>query len=68
MTKQYKHKAKYRKKSKPTNASDIIEQAFASFHIDRKVQKYSAFPKWEEIVGEGIAKVAMPEKIIRGMF
>lgn len=34
--------------------------------LKKKAEEYAAFPFWKEIVGEEIASVAVPEKIIGG--
>jgi len=46
--------------------SSLLEGTFKAFHLKKKVASYSAFPHWEEIVGKEIAKVCVPEKIVRG--
>lgn len=50
----------------PKNAGEILEKAFGYGAVKKKVQEYAAIPYWEEIVGPEIAKVAVPEKIVRG--
>ena len=50
----------------PKAAADILGAVFREKRISTKVKKYNAFPMWPEIVGEQLAKVTVPEKIIRG--
>lgn len=52
--------------AKPSALADILQGAFRSPVVKAKVQQYSAFPHWEEIVGPELAAVAIPEKIVRG--
>lgn len=47
-------------------AADILAAALEKRHLTKKVQEYSFFPQWQEIVGPEIARVAVPEKISRG--
>ena len=53
-------------KQKPQNAGDILGAIFREKRITTKVKDYSVFPMWGEVVGEAIAKVTKPEKIIKG--
>lgn len=55
----------YRRKP-VSSASNVLESTLDRLRISKKVQEYSAFPHWQEIVGEEIAQVAKPEKILRG--
>lgn len=63
--KKKKYSSDYRSKSF-SSASSILESTLKTFRISKKVQEYAAFPHWAEIVGEDLARVAVPEKIIRG--
>ena len=56
----------YKRTTKPQNISSILDRAFYNPEIKKKVRQYSAFPFWPEIVGEKVAEVAKPEKIIKG--
>lgn len=49
-----------------SSASGILETTLNRLRISRKVHAYAAFPHWQEIVGEELAKISNPEKIIRG--
>ena len=51
---------------KPEAAGDVLERAFRSPVVKKKVREYAAFPYWQEIVGEQLAEVTKPEKISRG--
>ncbi len=50
----------------PRSVGDLLGFAFRSPVIREKLQQYSAFPRWEEIVGPELAEVTIPEKIVRG--
>ena len=64
MTKQQK---KPGRNSRPVaTASAILDRALQHARLQNKIREYAAFPEWETIVGEEIAKVARPEKILRG--
>lgn len=54
------------RKQSPKAIAQLLESAFGSYRIKEKLNEYSAFPFWEEIVGKDIAAVAIPEKIVRG--
>ncbi len=51
---------------KPKTASEILSATLGAYHLKDKLSEYEAFPHWREIVGDAIAEVAKPEKIIRG--
>lgn len=46
------------------NISEILTKTLKAYHLQGKIKDYSVFPRWEEILGSQIAKVAIPEKII----
>lgn len=50
----------------PSGIESILQHALKRRRLDRVVEKYAAFPQWPEIVGADVAKVATPEKIVRG--
>lgn len=51
--------------SAPKDASSILSSALKHLHIEKKIEKYAAFPHWPEIVGPDIAAVAVPQRIIQ---
>lgn len=55
-----------RKARAPKSVGDILAGALQSHALKLKAKEYAAFPHWEEIVGEEIASVAIPEKIVAG--
>ena len=57
--------SKYIHAHKPSSAADILERTLGAYHLSQKAEQYAVFPRWPEAVGEEIAKVATPEKIIR---
>ncbi len=38
-----------------------------SLGIDRKLREYDAVVRWEQIVGEQIARVTRPDQIVKGV-
>ena len=60
------HRKSYRTGDKPRAVSEVLEQTLGAYRLKAKLKEYSAFPNWREIVGEEIAAVAEPEKILRG--
>ncbi len=66
----------YRRR-KPENIGSILESTLrgkytantgdkAGTRLDKKLEQYAAFPHWPEIVGEQVAAVSRPEKILGG--
>jgi predicted nucleic acid-binding Zn ribbon protein len=53
-----------RNRSKPSAAGDILSSVFKYHRLEKKVKNYSIIPDWTQIVGQEIADVAIPEKII----
>ncbi len=51
---------------KPQSAGELLGRLFQAPEVAKKLTSYSAFPFWKDIVGEEIARVAIPEKIIGG--
>jgi predicted nucleic acid-binding Zn ribbon protein len=51
---------------KPKTAGEILSATLGAYHIKDKINEYQAFPHWREIVGDEIADISKPEKIIRG--
>ena len=45
-------------------AGDIVSSVFRSPVIKAKLKRYASFPFWTEIVGEDLANVSQPEKLI----
>jgi predicted nucleic acid-binding Zn ribbon protein len=52
--------------AKPKAAAELLSQTLRAFGLEKKAERYAAFPRWEEIVGAEIASVAIPERISRG--
>ena len=50
----------------PTSVSSVLASTLGAYRLDKKLEQYAAFPEWPRIVGEEIAAVTVPEKIIRG--
>lgn len=60
------HKARFRRRSEPSSASDILERTLNIKRLSKKLKRFSIFTDWVEIVGESIADIAQPKKIVRG--
>lgn len=58
MSIQYKHR-------KPKTAAEVIKETLRQNKLTSKAKKYSLIPMWNEIVGDEIARIAYPEKIIK---
>ena len=50
----------------PQTVGDILGLALRRNGLGQQASRYSGFHRWSEIVGEKIASVAEPQKIIRG--
>jgi len=50
----------------PALAGDVLKRAFRRYGIDRHLARYQFVLHWREIVGEEIAKRAVPECIRKG--
>ena len=50
----------------PKSVGDVLAGTLQSYTLKLKAKEYAAFPHWQEIVGEQIASVAIPEKIVGG--
>jgi len=57
---------RYGRTRKPTDVATILQGTVLNFQVKKKLNSYSCFQYWPEIVGEELAKVAIPEKITRG--
>jgi predicted nucleic acid-binding Zn ribbon protein len=55
-----------RRSSTPIEVGTILEQTLSSYRIEKKLEEYSAFPQWQEIVGSETAEVAKVVKVVRG--
>ena len=64
MSNSYNKGKAWRPKSRPTDISQILESTLSRRHLDKKLEQYAAFPLWPEIVGEAVAKVSRPQKIL----
>jgi predicted nucleic acid-binding Zn ribbon protein len=57
---------KARGSSRTKSVGDAIEELIAQLGIKTKLKEQDAFVVWEEAVGEQIAKVATPTRMLRG--
>ena len=55
----------YSGKRRPVSAADVLSRTFGSYQLRDRVGQYLPLQNWNEIVGEELAKVTAPEKIIR---
>jgi predicted nucleic acid-binding Zn ribbon protein len=54
------------KKSKAEPVGKVLGVLLEELGLGKKLKQYEAVRVWEEVVGERIAKVAVPTKIING--
>ena len=54
-----------RRNSKPQSAGSILEQTLRRSGLLDKLNRYSFFSAWPEIVGAEAARASFPEKIVR---
>lgn len=59
-------KPRHLRKRRATSAADILDSTFRYLHLDKAAERYKGFQYWPQIVGDKIATVSKPEKIIRG--
>jgi predicted nucleic acid-binding Zn ribbon protein len=52
-------------RSDPQDIASVIKRFVSDSEMASKLQKYSIFNHWDEIVGEGIGSRTKPEKISR---
>lgn len=52
-------------RSSPQDIASVIKRFVSDSEMASKLQKYSIFNHWDEIVGEGIGSRTKPEKISR---
>jgi len=45
--------------------SSLLKGTFRRFGISKEMERYSCFTHWHEVVGEEIARIAIPERIVR---
>lgn len=53
-----------KKRSKPEQIESILSGALSAYRIKDKLKPYDIFLDWKETVGEEIAKIAWPKKVI----
>ncbi len=51
----------------PQTLNTIIESLAVDLGIKTKLEQYSIFPLWNDVVGEQIAKITEPERIDNGL-
>ena len=57
---------KARGSSRTKSVGEAIEELIAQLGIKKKLHEQDAFVVWDEAVGERIAKVATPTRMLRG--
>ncbi len=55
-----------RSRRAPSAVADLLESTFKSYHLQKKMRQYSFFTDWPKIVGEDVARICQPEKIVFG--
>lgn len=58
---------KVRGSSRTKSVGEAIEELIAQLGIKKKLHEQDAFVVWDEAVGERIAKVATPTRMLRGV-
>ena len=51
---------------RPQNVSNILSKMLKDFGMEENAKRYEALTRWEEIVGEKVAAVTVPEKVSHG--
>jgi predicted nucleic acid-binding Zn ribbon protein len=51
---------------RPQNLSHVLSKMLKDFGMEENAKRYEALTKWEEIVGEKVASVTVPEKVSHG--
>lgn len=54
-----------KKTGRPNLAADVLKSTIGNFRLAQKFKEYSSFARWKEIVGEELAQVSSPLRIIR---
>ena len=57
---------KPRGSSRTKSVGDAIEELIAQLGIKKKLHEQDAFVVWDQAVGERIAKIAIPTRMLRG--
>jgi predicted nucleic acid-binding Zn ribbon protein len=57
---------KARVSSRTKSVGDAIEELIAQLGIKKKLHEQDAFVVWDQAVGERIAKIAIPTRMLRG--
>jgi predicted nucleic acid-binding Zn ribbon protein len=57
---------KARGSSRTKSVGDAIEELIAQLGIKKKLHEQDAFVVWDQAVGERIAKIAIPTRMLRG--
>jgi predicted nucleic acid-binding Zn ribbon protein len=57
---------KARGSSRTKSVGDAIEELIAQLGIKKKLHEQDAFLVWDQAVGERIAKIAIPTRMLRG--
>lgn len=52
-------------RSNPKAVRDLLDQTLKAFRLTAKAAEYEAFQFWPDVVGPEIAKISMPEKLLR---
>ncbi len=52
-----------RRRTRPQAAGDLLKSILGVYRLDKKLDQYNAFSRWEEVVGPEIAQIARPERI-----
>jgi predicted nucleic acid-binding Zn ribbon protein len=56
-----------KKKENILSLGDALQQLIKSLGIEQQVEQYKIFDVWNDVVGEQVAKVAVPQRIHNGV-
>ena len=56
-----------KKKEHIQTLGEALQQLIASLGIEKQVDQYKIFDVWNDVVGEQVAKVAVPQRIHNGV-
>lgn len=52
--------------SRPQNLSHVLSKMLKTLGLEETAKRYEAVTRWEEIVGEKVAAVTIPERVSHG--
>lgn len=52
---------------RPSAVSSVVASTLSRIRADKEVDKYLSLQRWPDVVGESLAQVTQPEKIVRNV-